>query len=268
MKIFKKVMVLVFVVGMTLGLSACGNSSKSSDAASKNDDSVLVVGFDQNFPPFGYKNKKGKFVGFDIEAAKACAKEMGVDIKLQPIDWDSKDMELESGTIDCIWNGFTINGREKKYTWTEPYMNNYQVFVVKSDSGINTIADLKDKNVEVQKESSAETAINDDKDLKASFAQYTSVADYNTAMMDLDSGAADAVAMDYFVALDQTKGKDQFKILDEKLSQEQYAVGFEKGNTKLRDQVQKAMKKMVKDGTYAKLSEKYFGENVVVLSAD
>ena len=229
---------------------------------------MLVVGFDQNFPPFGYKNKKGKFVGFDIEAAKACAKEMGVDIKLQPIDWDSKDMELESGTIDCIWNGFTINGREKKYTWTEPYMNNYQVFVVKSDSGINTIADLKDKNVEVQKESSAETAINDDKDLKASFAQYTSVADYNTAMMDLDSGAADAIAMDYFVALDQTKGKDQFKILDEKLSQEQYAVGFEKGNTKLRDQVQKAMKKMVKDGTYAKLSEKYFGENVVVLSAD
>lgn len=94
MKIFKKVMVLVLVVGMTLGLSACGNSSKSSDAASKNDDSVLVVGFDQNFPPFGYKNKKGKFVGFDIEAAKACAKEMGVDIKLQPIDWDSKDMEL------------------------------------------------------------------------------------------------------------------------------------------------------------------------------
>ena len=111
--------------------------------------------------PFGYVGDDGEFTGFDIEMATECAARMGKKIVLQPIDWDAKDMELEAGTIDCIWNGFTMNGREDQYTWTEPYMDNSQVVVVKKDSGINTLADLAGKVVEVQKESAAETALND-----------------------------------------------------------------------------------------------------------
>ncbi len=265
MKLWKKALACAMVAGLSFGLVGCGSSDTSSD----NDDDTLVVGFDQNFPPFGYVDEDGNYVGFDLDLAKEAAKRMDMEVKYQPIDWDSKDMELESGTIDCIWNGFTISGREKKYTWTDPYMDNSQVVVVKTDSNINTLADLAGKNVEVQKESSAETAINDNSDLKDSFAQYTSVADYNTGIMDLESGAADAVAMDIYVAKDQIAGKDDLKILDEKVSTEQYGVGFLKGNTKLRNKVEKALKEMVKDGTFQEISEKWFdGQNVCILSSE
>ena len=117
---------------LAVGLTACGgSSSKKAD--------TFTVGFDQNFPPFGYKDDKGNFTGFDIDLAKETAKRMNKKIKLQPIDWDAKDMELDSGTIDCIWNGFTMNGRENKYTWTKPYMNNRQVVVVKKASKIEVL---------------------------------------------------------------------------------------------------------------------------------
>ena len=230
------------------------------------DDDTLVVGFDQNFPPFGYVGKDGKFTGFDLEMAKAAAKKMGMKVKYQPVDWDAKDMELDSGTVDCLWNGFTINGREDKYTWTKPYMDNSQVVVVKKDSGINDLSGLSGKIVEVQKESSAQSAIEDNKKLKDSFGQFLTVGDYNTALMDLEQGTVDAVAMDIFVAKDQIKNKaDKFKILDEHISTEQYAVGFKKGNTKLRDKVQKALYELVDDKTFEKLSDKYFGTDVCIL---
>ena len=266
MKKFQKIGALLLTGCLIFGMSACGSSSKNTA-----DDDTLVVGFDQNFPPFGYRNDKGEFTGFDLEMAKAAADKMGMKIKYQPIDWDAKDMELDAGNIDCIWNGFTIQGREKQYTWTDPYMDNSQVFVVKKDSGIKDQAGLKDQIVEVQKESAAESALNDDgnKDLKASFSQLLTVADYNTAMMDLEQGSVNAIAMDIFVAKNQIKGKeDTFTILDDQLSTEQYAVGFKKGNDKLRDKVEKALLELVKDGTFKKLSEKYFETDVCILKAE
>ncbi len=274
MKFFKRLLALTLVAASTLSLAACQKAKTTSKVttkktkAVKNTDKVFIVGFDQNFPPFGYVGKDGEFTGFDIELAKECAKRLGQEISLQPIDWDAKDMELSSGNIDCIWNGFTINGREDAYTWSDCYMNNAQVFVVKSDSGIKSDKDLKGKTVDVQKDSSAESALNsdDNKDLKNSFSQMISVADYNTAMMDLESGAVDAVAMDKFVALDQIKDKkSEYTILPDQISSEQYAVGFKKGNTALRDQVNKALKDMDNDGTFAKISKKWFGEDVSIL---
>lgn len=266
MKQLKKVLSLLVLSCLTLTLVACGSSEKKTD----NDDKTLVVGFDQNFPPFGFQDDNGEYTGFDIELAKEAAKRMDMEIVLQPIDWDAKDMELESGTIDCIWNGFTINGREDQYTWTDAYMDNSQVVVVRADSGIETLADLEGKIVEVQKESSAQSAIDDNEDLKSTFGDYLQVADYNTAMMDLESGAVDAIAMDIFVAKDQIANKDgQMKILEETISTEQYGVGFLKGNTELRDQVQDVLKEMVKDGTFKEISEKWFdGADVCILKAE
>lgn len=264
---FRKVAALALTACMVFSLAACGSKSSKNTA----DDNTLVVGFDQNFPPFGYKDDDGNFTGFDLEMAKAAAQKMGMKVKYQPVDWDAKDMELDAGTVDCLWNGFTINGREKQYTWTDPYMDNSQVVVVKKDSGITDLKGLAGKTVEVQKESSAESALNDDdhKELKSSFKDMLTTADYNTAMMDLEQGSVDAIAMDIFVAKDQIKGKeDTFKILDDQISSEQYAVGFKKGNTKLRDKVEDAMKELVKDGTFKKLSEKYFDADVCILKAD
>ena len=264
MNAIKKLLSVLVLSCMTLVMVACSSNS------SGNDDNTLIVGFDQNFPPFGFQDENGDYTGFDIELAQEAAKRMGVEIVLQPIDWDAKDMELESGTIDCIWNGFTINGREDQYTWTDAYMDNSQVVVVRSDSGIDDLAGLEGKIVEVQKESSAQSAIDDNEELKNSFSQYLQVADYNTAMMDLESGAVDAIAMDIFVAKDQIANKDgAMKILDESISSEQYGIGFLKGNEELRDQVQDVLKEMVKDGTFKSISEKWFdGVDVCILKAE
>lgn len=278
MKNRKKWLAALLAAGMALSLAACGNAGEDAgkvpDAGKENgtegaaDDDVFTVGFDQDFPPFGYVGDDGEFTGFDIEMATECAKRMGKTVKLQPIDWDAKDMELESGTIDCIWNGFTMNGREDAYTWSDSYMDNTQVVVTKKDSGIGSLADLAGKIVEVQKESSAQSALEDEDhaDLLASFGDFLQVAEYNTAFMDLESGAVDAIAIDIGVAKFQLEGREEdYVILDEVISSEQYAVGFLKGNEALRDTVQETLMTMAEDGTFAEISEKYFGYDVCTL---
>lgn len=246
-----------------------GSGETSGEAAQEEAESTggtLIVGFDQEFPPMGFMAEEGSYVGFDLDLAQEAASRLGLEYQAQPIAWDSKDMELESGNIDCIWNGFTITGREDDYEWTEPYMDNAQVFVVNGDSGIETLADLAGKVVECQADSSALAALNEDAELTATFAQLLTTADYNSALMDLEQGAVDAVAMDVVVARYQIQQRDaNFVVLDETLSSEAYAVGFKKGNTELRDQVQGALEEMAADGTMAEISEKWFGEDLTVI---
>lgn len=229
---------------------------------------TFTVGFDQDFPPMGFVGDDGEFTGFDLELAAEVAKRLNLEIAYQPISWDAKDMELDAGTIDCIWNGFTMTGREDDYEWTKPYMNNNQVFVVNADSGITSAADLAGKNVEVQADSSAEAALNENAELTGTFGQLTPVADYNTAFMDLEAGAVDAIAMDDIVASYQitSRGAD-FVVLDDVIAAEQYGVGFKKGNTELRDKVQSTLEEMADDGTVAEISEKWFGKDITTINS-
>ena len=176
-------------------------------------------------------------------------------------------MELSSGAIDCIWNGFTMNGREEAYTWTEPYIDNSQVFVVASASGVQNKEALAGKVVAVQKDSSAQAALNDEENaaniaLPDSFSQLIEYADYNTAFMDLEQGAVDAVAIDIGVAQYQIAQREEGKFVmlqgeDNKLAVEQYAVGFLNGNDELRDTVQKTLDEMAADGTFTQIAEKW-----------
>lgn len=227
---------------------------------------TLIVGFDQDFPPMGFIGNDGEFTGFDLELAQEVAKRLGLEYKPQPIAWDAKDMELEAGNIDCIWNGFTMTGREDDYAWTEAYMANTQVFVVAKDSGIASQADLAGKVVECQVDSSAEAALKEVPDLTATFKDLLTTADYNTAFMDLEQGAVDAIAMDVIVAGYQIQQRNaDFVILDDSLSAEEYGVGFKKDNTELRDKVQKTLEEMAADGTLKGISEKWFGEDVTTI---
>ncbi len=226
-----------------------------------NDENTFIVGFDAEFPPYGYKDDSGNYTGFDLDLAKEVCERNNWTFKAQPIDWDAKDAELESGSIDCIWNGFTIDGRENDYTWSNPYFDNKQIFVVKNDSNIKTIADLSGKTVETQKDSSALAALQgDNKTIASTFATLTEVADYNTAFMDLESGACDAVAMDIGVAeydIDKKDNSDDYSILNESITTEKYGIGFKKGNDALKDKVQSTLDEMFKDGTVVKIAEKY-----------
>lgn len=227
---------------------------------------TFTVGFDQEFPPMGFVGDDGEYTGFDLEVAKAVAERLGLEFVPQPVDWAAKDMELESGNIDCIWNGFTMTGREDDYTWSEPYMANTQVFVVAKDSGIASQADLAGKIVECQVDSSAEAALKEVPDLTATFKQLLTTADYNSAFMDLEQGAVDAIAMDVIVAGYQIQQRNaDFIILEDSLSAEEYGVGFKKGNTELRDKVQATLEEMAADGTLKSVSEKWFGEDVTTI---
>lgn len=247
--------------------SAVASKADETTTAASENKTTFTVGFDQDFPPMGFVGDDGEFTGFDLELAAEAAKRMGKEIKYQPISWDAKDMELTSGNIDCIWNGFSIQGREDKYTWSKPYMKNDQVFVVKSDSSIDSIEDLAGKTVEVQTDSSAEAALKENNELANTFGKLQTVADYNTGFMDLEMGGVDAIAMDSVVANYQItkRGGNGFTVLDTPLSSEEYGIGFKLGNETLKNEVQKALEDMKADGTMKTISEKWFGKDVTTL---
>lgn len=257
------ILAVVLLSFMVIGTASAGwfDFMSGDNNASENDENTFIVGFDAKFPPYGYKDDNGSYTGFDLDLAKEVCERNNWTFKAQPIDWDSKDAELESGSIDCIWNGFTIDGRENDYLWSDQYFDNKQIFVVKSDSNIKSISDLKGKTVETQKDSSALAALQgDNKTIADTFATLTEVADYNTAFMDLESGACDAVTMDIGVAeydIDQKNDTTAFSILNESITTEKYGIGFKKGNDALKDQVQSTLDEMFKDGTVSKIAEKY-----------
>ena len=261
-----KKLILILVLSLTALLMICAVSAGNfmdmfSSDSNSNDNQTFNVGFSVEFPPFGYQTDDGKFTGFDYELAKEVAKRNNWTFNPVPIiSWDTKKVELDSDVVDCIWSEFTIDGRENDYTWSDPYFNNSQVVVVKSDSNINSVDDLKGKVVEAQVSSSALDAINENKTLKDSIGQLTDVNDYNTAFMDLESGVCDAVVVDVACAkyhLVEKFSNSTFKILDQPLKYEKYGVGFKKGNTELKDQVQKTLDDMFKDGTVDRIAQNY-----------
>ena len=247
----KKIMAAALVAAMAATmLAGCG---------SKGGDKTFTVGFDAEYPPYGYMDDNGEYTGFDLELAEKVCEMEGWTLEKKPIDWDSKDMELESGAIDCIWNGFTMDGREDDYTWSQPYVDNSQVIVVAEASGISTLADLAGKTVGVQAASAALTLLQEDQaDLAGRFAGLQEFADYNSAFVELQAGSVDAVAMDVGVANYQIKTRGEgYTILSEVLNSEKYAIGFKKGNTELCDTVDADLTKLAEDGTVKELAEKY-----------
>lgn len=248
-----------------LGLAGCGQSAKTATEAgpavgsSSADLTTFIVGFDQEYPPYGFVGDDGEYTGFDLElAAEVCARN-DWEFQAEPIDWDAKDTLINSDAITCIWNGFTMEGREDSYTFSDPYMLNGQVVVVKKDSGIASLADLAGKTVLTQVDSAALEVLEGDKaDVAATFATLDTIGDYNTAFMNLESGAADAVACDLSISQYQLAANpDAYVQLDEMLSEENYAVGFKKGNDEIAEKVTETLKAMDDDGFVKELCDKY-----------
>ena len=245
-----------------LGLCLSGGCAKQASEAR-----TLKLGFDAEFPPYGYLGEDGEYTGFDIDMAKALCERLGWELKLVPINWDSKDMELESGTIDCIWNGFTITAeRQKAMCFTPPYLKNAQVVVVRQDSAAQKLADLAGKKVGTQAGSAGVGAIDEAAAFKASLAEVVEYKDYLTALMDLESKGVDAIVMDLLVANDNIRRSGKpFRILEETLSPETFGVGFRLGDDALMDEVWQTLLAMQADGTVSKLAEKWFGADISVI---
>ncbi|MDD5800161.1 MAG: substrate-binding domain-containing protein [Coriobacteriales bacterium] len=271
----------LFGTGAMLGLAGCGSSSTGSASGSSSTSSAstgstsidgfdgnFIVGFDQEFPPYGYVGDDGQYTGFDLDLAQAVCQKEGWTYTPKPISWDAKDALLNSGQITCIWNGFTVEGRENDYTFTDPYMQNRQVIVVKAGGGITDLKGLAGKNVVTQTDSAALELLSDggsQYDLAQTFSQLQTIDNYNTAFMMLEQGSVDAIAVDYPVAVYNIGSKtDEFTILDESLNSENFAVGFAKTDTgkALAAAVEKDLQALDADGTVKSLCEKYADQGV------
>ncbi len=266
----KKAIAVLFISVLALSLAFAQGGKESSVDSSLDkvkEKGVFVLGLDDSFPPMGFRDENGEIVGFDIDVAREVCSRLGVELVTQPIDWNSKEQELATGNIDCIWNGFTITEERKdNMLFSDPYVKNAQVIVVNASSPVNTLADLAGASIGVQAGSSAESAIEDTPEFASSIGEIIQFKENLTALMDLEIGGVDAVVMDLLVANDNINrsGKD-FRILSETLVDEEYGIGFRKNDHALRDAVQAELEAMAADGSLAEIAEKWFGADITVV---
>ncbi len=276
---FKRLLAMTGAAVLSVSLlAACGAGSSSGGKASAGsaadtgadqslsyvqDKGELVLGLDDSFPPMGFRDDDNTIVGFDIDVAKAVCEKLGVELKTQPVDWDSKEIELNAKNIDCIWNGLSVSPeREKAMNMSIPYMENHMALVVRPDGAIKSIEDMKGKVLALQSGSTAEESLDseDGAALKESVAKVTSFDDNLTALMDLDTKASDAVLMDDVVANYLIKqNKKDYVVLNDFLYAENYAIAFRKDDDALTEAVNQALRDLKKDGTLAEISKKWFG---------
>lgn len=258
--------------------SSCGTSTgKDTSKADANTDVVdaswdkvkesgkLILGLDATFKPMGYTDENDEIVGFDIDLAKEVCKRLDIELETYGVNWDTKEIDLDAGTIDCIWNGLSVSDERKKVMlMSEPYMENEMVFVVAEDSEIKTMDDLKGKQIAVQNGSTAQEIL-----LASEIAADITVAELGTnveALTNLEMDMCDAVFLDSVVAnYEITTAKKPFTVLEEGLSPEQYAIGFRLGDQALCDKVVETLKEMKADGTIEKISTEWFGSDVTCI---
>lgn len=265
----KRILIVVLALAMILSLAGCaGGGKKDTSWTDIKAKGSFTLGFDQTFAPMGFKDDSGEYAGFDIDLANEVASRLGLTVEFQPVDWESKEMELKSGNIDVIWNGLTItDARKKDMLFSDPYMNNRQIIVVAAGSGITSIADLAGKTVAAQIDSSAMAAIEAKPEVMDTFGALIDSPDYVEALMELKQGTVDAVVVDetmgsYYINEDDTP--EAYAILDENFGEEQYGIGFRLGAQSFRDKVQETIDAIIADGTGEQIATKWFGYNVLV----
>lgn len=285
----KKILSLLMTALLAISFVGCTSNTSSQQSSSAADSSqtqedtswskvqsagTLVLGLDKAFPPMGYVDTQtGELVGFDIDLAKEACKHLGIELKLQPVDWDNKTAELNNGNVDCLWNGFSKTPeREKEFALSIPYMKNNQIILVKSGSDYKGLDDLKGKTVGVQADSSAETALNENPDFTNSLKDVVKIDDYSKAVLEIQNGTIDAIAIDEIVARYYlTKNPDAYTILkdedgnDASLATEDYVIAFRKSDIALKEKIEGALKEMAKDGTMAEISQKWFSSDITTV---
>lgn len=272
----KGILIFMVILMMSMLLVGCGGGNGANDNKEASADESwnkveekgeFILGMDEAFPPMGFRDADGQLVGFDVDVATEVCSRLGIELNLQPIDWKVKEQELDTEKIDCIWNGFTITDeRLEAMTMTKPYMQNKQVIVLRGDSEVTSLADLAGKKLGYQSGSSAEAALNGAEDFKASLSEVVTFDDNLKLLMDLEQGGLDAVLMDVVVAKYNIEANNKdFKLLDESLAEEEFGIGFRKGDEALMQKVQDTLEEMAADGKLAEISAKWFGDDITVV---
>ncbi len=253
---------IIIILGVILGLKIKDKNLKETMIEKE----YFVLGLDDSFPPMGYRDDTNEIVGFDIDVAKEVCKRMDVELKLQPISWDAKEQELNSGNIDCIWNGMSkTDEREKTMTLSDSYMKNSMIFVVKNETVYESVEDLKGKKIGVQSGSSAEELLAET-EIYGELKEIISYADNMTAFMDMEANQTDAVFVDevlanYYIA----SNNKNYKVIYTNLEAEEYVIGFRKQDTELCNKVNNILSEMKNDGSLAEISERWFGKDVTTI---
>lgn len=277
----KKMAALLLAALMAFSAVSCNQSADTGtdDSWEKiQEKGEIVLGMDDAFPPMGYTDTTtGEIIGFDVDVAKEVFSRLGVELKLQPIEWNSKEMELDGGNVDMLWNGYSYTeDRAEKQTLSDAYMKNNQVILVKADSSYQSFADLAGKSLGVQSDSSAEDALESDeaKEFRESLGEIVPIDDYSKAILEIENGLIEAIAIDEVVArFYLTNDPGAYRIIEkedgavESLAVEDYVIGFRKGDQALCDKVNETLKEMKADGTLGAISEKWFGEDVTTIEA-
>ena len=271
----KKILTAALAGAISISMLAGCGAEKTQEVKEDNsltkvqEQGYFTLGLDADFAPMGFTEDDGTIVGFDIDLANAVAEKMGVKVEVKPIDWDSKAMELSTGKIDVIWNGFSITDeRRQEVLFSNPYLSTKQSVIVKAGSDIKTKADLAGKKIALQDGSTSEDA------LKADAATYESIGDDNISrfkensqvLMEVEAGRADAAVIDeIFVRyyLQKENMLDKFVVLEEGFDEEDYGVGGRLGDYALMEDVNKALDECKADGTTSEISMKWFGEDLI-----
>ncbi|MBQ8932092.1 MAG: amino acid ABC transporter substrate-binding protein [Ruminiclostridium sp.] len=270
-------LVAALALTATIGFAGCSSAPANSGTSQTTEDNSLqkikdsgkfILGLDATFKPMGYTDENDQIVGFDIDVAEEVCKRMGVELVKQPINWETKETDLEVGKCDCIWNGMSVSPeRAEKMNLSDPYMKNAMVFVVKSDSLVTSMDDLKTGKIAVQNGSTAQDIL-EKSEIKDTIT-VSAIATNVEALQQLEMGLCDAVFLDKIVADYEIKTSGKaLKVLPEGLEEEEYAIGFRKNDQKLRDEVQKILVEMKKDGKLAEISTKWFGSDITTVKAD
>lgn len=283
----KRVFALILTITLSLALFA-GCSSKPATtptatapaatptaAAAQSDwdyikaKGEMVVGITL-FAPMNYKDSSGKLVGFETEFAEAVCAELGVKAKFQEIQWKTKEIELSSKNIDCIWNGMTITDERKaNMDISVPYMMNKQVFIVKSANAAKyaDLKNLKGASVVAESESAGEEVVQKEAAFKE--AKYTPVGSQSKVLLEVKSGTAEVGVIDYVMSIGSIgKGTDYEGLTvvpNTNFAEEQYGIAFRKNSPETTKKVNEAIQKLANNGTLAKIAEKYKLQEMILV---
>lgn len=260
---------------LVLGGSLAGCSSVTQRADTQDTWSTIqkrqrvVVGLDDSFVPMGFRQKSGKLVGYDIDLARAVFKLYGIKVDFQTIDWSMNATELHNGTIDLIWNGYSITPeRAKKVAFSDTYLNNDQVLVTKKADHVTSFAGMQGKVLGAQSGSSGYNDIDAyPKVLKNRIKNHSAIQydSFTNAFIDLNAGRIQGLLIDstyanYYIKHQADPGS--YRVITGSFPKEEFAVGLRKGDVTMRRKINAGLKRLAANGTLKKINEKWFGSNV------
>ncbi len=259
----KKILIILIAIIAVIAIVVCANTLLNKNESA--DENVLVIGLDDSFPPMGFRNENNEIVGVDIDMAKAVCDKLGMELKLQSISWASKEQELDSGNIDCIWNGFAYTEeRAETMTLSDAYIKSEMYFIMKDGTEIKNQKELKGKKIGVQSGSVQESDLENSEFGKD--VEIIPFSDFVTAFTDLEAGGIDALYTSKVIGnyLMNSQDKSYITIEAENISKANgMVIAFKNGNTELRDKVEKALKELETEGKLKEISEKWFGTDMI-----